>query len=487
MPYPNEHAARLNDPGKYDKIRRENGKFGAGIDAIWGVTEEGKAELQAIRFSKSKFTPEQAKAWLKEHDKSPILFEAASEKDSADHVRRFDIARLDRVQKTKEGWIKTDAVVTRTGIFTYRNDDGSPRLELRHPKEVFNSLSLNSMKMIPLTNDHPRTDTGLLDTTNAKQFGVGFTGENVTVEGEHVRIPITITDGDAITAVESGRRGLSLGYECDLVENGGEYDGMRFDARQTAIRYNHLAIVDTPRAGDAARIKLDGTCIEDAQPLPLPVTQKEEAKMPKVNLDGIDYEAAQEVINALAKLQTRVDKAEGDLKTTTASVTTITGERDTFKAKVDSLEATLAKVPDQITAAVANRLSLERKATIVLDGEDVSKLADKEIKTKIILAVFPNAKDQLATASDAYLDARLDAACEMADVAGREAALASQRNASAPRHDGGGATNEPDVSAAAERFAERTKEGWKGKKKKDSKGEDDDGNPQWGQKNRKGC
>lgn len=67
MPYPNEHASRQNPPGKYVRIRRENGAFGSGIDAIWGITSAGKAEVQAIRFKKARFTPQAAKAWLKAH------------------------------------------------------------------------------------------------------------------------------------------------------------------------------------------------------------------------------------------------------------------------------------------------------------------------------------------------------------------------------------------------------------------------------------
>lgn len=78
MPYPNEHSARLHDPDKYDRIRRENDKFGPGIDAIWGILN-GVSELASIHFDSSKFTPAQAKAWLKEHDHKTIKFEAATE------------------------------------------------------------------------------------------------------------------------------------------------------------------------------------------------------------------------------------------------------------------------------------------------------------------------------------------------------------------------------------------------------------------------
>jgi hypothetical protein len=81
-PYPSEHAARLVSPDKYDEFRRENDKFGSGIHAIWGIIKgpPRKVELQAIRFDASKFTVAEARAWLKEHDHKPILFEPASGK-----------------------------------------------------------------------------------------------------------------------------------------------------------------------------------------------------------------------------------------------------------------------------------------------------------------------------------------------------------------------------------------------------------------------
>lgn len=71
-PYPSEHAFRINDPSKYNKFRRKNNEFGSGIDAIYGITDDGKAELQAIRFDASKYTMEEARAWIKDHDYKPI-------------------------------------------------------------------------------------------------------------------------------------------------------------------------------------------------------------------------------------------------------------------------------------------------------------------------------------------------------------------------------------------------------------------------------
>ncbi len=80
MPYPNEHAARLVDPEKFDpdSFRRVNDKFGDGIHAIFGKLKgEDSMTLQAVRFDADKFTAEEAKKWLKEHDYDPIEFEEA--------------------------------------------------------------------------------------------------------------------------------------------------------------------------------------------------------------------------------------------------------------------------------------------------------------------------------------------------------------------------------------------------------------------------
>jgi len=78
-PYPNEHAARLRDPGQYDRFRRRNNAAGKGVDFIFGIKEgESGAELQAIRFKLSEFSAAEARAWLRERDYEPIEFEEAT-------------------------------------------------------------------------------------------------------------------------------------------------------------------------------------------------------------------------------------------------------------------------------------------------------------------------------------------------------------------------------------------------------------------------
>jgi len=80
MPYPNEHAARQKDPSGYDRFARSHPKgWPAGVDAIYGI-KNGKSEIQAVRFDKSKWTVDAAKKWLKENGFKTSGFEPAAKK-----------------------------------------------------------------------------------------------------------------------------------------------------------------------------------------------------------------------------------------------------------------------------------------------------------------------------------------------------------------------------------------------------------------------
>jgi hypothetical protein len=109
MPYPSEHAARINDPKKYEKVRRENDKFGSGIDAIWGITADGKAELQAIRFDASKYTAEQAKKWCEENDFTPMMFEPAEKNEEKMTVFKYVTNIMLSAEQT-QSWVDVISV-----------------------------------------------------------------------------------------------------------------------------------------------------------------------------------------------------------------------------------------------------------------------------------------------------------------------------------------------------------------------------------------
>lgn len=75
MPFPNEHAARIVSPEGFERFARKNIK--PGIDIILGI-KDGKSTTQSYRFKKSKFSADEAKAWLKKNNIKYISFEKAA-------------------------------------------------------------------------------------------------------------------------------------------------------------------------------------------------------------------------------------------------------------------------------------------------------------------------------------------------------------------------------------------------------------------------
>lgn len=79
--YPNEHAARVIDPDKFEEgsFRRKN--IAEGVDIILGkLKSTGKWATQTYRLKSDKFTAEQAREWLKKHNAGNYSFAAADEK-----------------------------------------------------------------------------------------------------------------------------------------------------------------------------------------------------------------------------------------------------------------------------------------------------------------------------------------------------------------------------------------------------------------------
>lgn len=168
-------------------------------------------------------------------------------------VLRLDSIPLDETYWTKEGYLIDHPVVTSTGIFEYTNPDGSIRRELRLPEEVFDPASLASYKGKPVILTH---EASVVDKKNVDKEHIGTILSNGYQDGDNVRAEIVIHETDLMK--RSGLRELSLGYSLDLDETPGVWNGQPYDAIQRNIRINHLALVDKARAGEKARLNIDG-------------------------------------------------------------------------------------------------------------------------------------------------------------------------------------------------------------------------------------
>ncbi|HHX2502471.1 TPA: DUF2213 domain-containing protein [Neisseria subflava] len=316
---------------------------------------------------------------------------------------RYDRAPIKAI-RTDEGFIKDSPVLTRTGVFVYRNADGSERREYRPPEEVFKADSLSLYAGIPITNGHP----GKVTSANAANHTIGTVLTPARQDGDNLIADIVIHN---VEAVNAGNKELSVGYELDLDETPGiTPNGERYDAVQRNIIPNHLAIVSKGRAGNA-RLNMDGN-EEDAE-------SNGDVKMTKLRLDnGIEYDAAPEVIQAYNKLNQ--DKAE------------IVAAKDKAEARADSAEADLKKLQeaqeqfkqDAISQA-RERLNLEAvaKAHNVEFKQDAT---DRDIKAAVVKAIRGDSLT-LDGKSDDYVAAAFDMAITAKEEAAKAAKVAGQR------------------------------------------------------------
>ena len=76
-PYEGEHAARINEPEKYESFSRVNDEGGQGVDFVYGILPDGGVEIQSIRFDADIFTVDEAQSWLERNDFEPLKFEPA--------------------------------------------------------------------------------------------------------------------------------------------------------------------------------------------------------------------------------------------------------------------------------------------------------------------------------------------------------------------------------------------------------------------------
>lgn len=356
----------------------------------------------------------------------------------------FTGRRVGSVKKTDEGYLAGQAPIAKVGILTYYLEDGTTRRELVSKDTLFNADSMRSLYMRPITDTHPREK--VLDSGNVKRRKVGFTGETVKQDGEFLTVSVIITDADAITNVQGGRQELSPGYRCDVLMEPGEFEGHRYDGIQQTRRYNHIAICDRARGGKDLKLHLDsvehldGFEVQDSmffmesgfenmfnedelKTLKILLNKGKGGAMPQINVDGISYEAAQEVINALSKSTTRADAAEGKVDAAEAKATdlqtkldTAEGERDGLKTKVDGLEK--LDHLDAINDGVTERIAVLDTVDAVIPEDKrkelkVDEMSNKELKVAVIMAKSPDAK--LDEKSDDYINARFDSISEALD------------------------------------------------------------------------
>ena len=283
---------------------------------------------------------------------------------------------------TQDGALVATVRASRVGVQDYLGSEvGKPEKQIvrvyRPDEEVFSKDAMTSFASVPVTNNHPPE---AVTTDNFKKYSVGHVGEEVMRDGEYMRVSLICRDQATINDVmKHGKRELSCGYTCDLKwESGTTQDGQAYDAIQTNIRGNHLAIVHAARGGSNLRIG-DG-------------------KMSTIMHDGLSIEVSDVAAlafrskeTALADSNAKVKSLETQVSELSAKVSTKDGEILALNAKV----ADTAMTPEKIDALVADRSALIDTAKKIVPTFNADGKTAETIKREVVVAKLGDAAKSL--------------------------------------------------------------------------------------------
>lgn len=325
-------------------------------------------------------------------------------------MQRYDLGALRPAKRAPDGRLVVDAHITRAGIFEYTDSSGRKWRELREPEEVFHKDSLESFKLVPVTNNHP--EEGEVNAKNARRYMVGSTGDTVVRDDDHVRTSLMVQDADTISQMEAGKLEVSCGYVCDVDETPGVHPKYgRYDTRQLNIRGNHVAIVDSARAGRTARVRMDGAATQTTHPpaflrshMSTDPTKKDET----IRALGAQLTEAKERADSAETTvkteATRADVAEGKLITAesriaeltsqlaAANVTNETAAVIRERQRADSAEAKIARFDATLETRIRQRAKLERQVFSVMGPEfRTDDMEDRHMMAAVVKRLDSNA------------------------------------------------------------------------------------------------
>lgn len=241
MPYSSEHAARVKNPDSFQK----EGEWGRheiapGIIRLAGkLKSTGEWETQAYRFKTSKFTPEEARKWLKEHNIDYISFEKASEEKS-------NSTEISLINETEENVKEYKCRFIEPGLINY--EDLGAGLALVKKEALDNMAKTFNGKPVLLYHTDEK-----INATNFSKKSLGIVS-NVTFNPQDnwYYCNFFVWDKKLQNMIEDKKMSVSCSYvPTDTLTKGGVHNNINYDLEILNGEYTHLAIVDNPRYNGA--------------------------------------------------------------------------------------------------------------------------------------------------------------------------------------------------------------------------------------------
>lgn len=197
------------------------------------------------------------------------------------------------------------------------------------PEEELNKAdTIQSLNGVPLQLEH-HDDTA---EKPAQYTRIGATGTDAVFEYPYLSNSLHFFNQKAIDLIESGEKcELSIGYDCEIHKEAGEFEGVPYDFVQRNIKIQHVALVECGRAGADVKVSDSKEIILNSE---------------KTEVKQMDKEKLLQLINELVKAG---------------------ASEEEIKAKIDELTADACEDEDEV------ELETEEVKTEEPDTEEVEE------------------------------------------------------------------------------------------------------------------
>ena len=212
------------------------------------------------------------------------------------------------------------------------------------------------------------------------------------MDGPYLVCDLLVTDPTTIADIEAEKlQDISAAYIADTIFEAGNFDGVPFDARQTQLRYNHLALLAPGhgRAGTDVRIinqkkkEIDMAEEKVLRRVKLANTGRivnvDEDAAAAIEAEGAAVEEQQEGSGKkLEQLMKELDEAKATADEANATCEELKGELSVYKEKLDQLLSTEA-VEHAAMEMVAEKAEAEE---IIENGKVCNEKGEDDPKEK---------------------------------------------------------------------------------------------------------
>lgn len=287
------------------------------------------------------------------------------------------------------GWYEVkDNPISKVGVFPYLGASiGAPDptkiyMVYRPAEELGDPSTVESFKLLPWTDDHPKTilgaeGEGLIP---AEIKGVsGVVGESVYFKDDTLWGNIKLFSERLADLIDAGKRELSVGFRCIYDFTTGTFNGQPYDAVQRVIRGNHLASVQEGRMGPDVAVLDHMKITFDAKEIAMPddTTQAAPEDMTLAQVIAMVTAIAPQVAELTKKVSAMVaPAAEEDEEGLDAEEPAVVEDAD-VPPSVAAMDARMKKAEATIASLHKARSSAMDMKSVMREIGDRQKLVNR--------------------------------------------------------------------------------------------------------------